>query len=108
MSSWLTEQLRAAIADGTLPVGSRVPPGRILAEELRVSRGVVTEAYRRLMEDGQLAGRGRSGTFVVAAPVALPSSTARPSPRAGTRTDFTSRPGTTYSTSYARARPGST
>ena len=33
-----------------------------------MSRGVVTEAYRRLIEDGQLAGRGRAGTRVVAAP----------------------------------------
>jgi GntR family transcriptional regulator/MocR family aminotransferase len=73
ISSWLTDQLRAAIADGRLPIGSRVPPGRVLAEELRLSRGVVTEAYRRLTEDGQLAGRGRAGTFVVAAPIAPPS-----------------------------------
>ncbi len=92
VSSWLTEQLRAAIADGRLPVGSRVPPGRILAEELRVSRGVVTEAYRRLIEDGQLAGRGRSGTFVVAAPVAPPSATGRQIPRNSTHTDFTNPP----------------
>ena len=70
LSGYLAEQLRAAIADGRLPVGARVPPGRVLAEELRVSRGVVTEAYQRLIEDGQLAGRGRAGTFVVAAPIA--------------------------------------
>ena len=69
LSGYLAEQLRRAIADGRLPVGGRVPPGRVLAEELRVSRGVVTEAYQRLIEDGQLAGRGRAGTFVVAAPL---------------------------------------
>jgi GntR family transcriptional regulator/MocR family aminotransferase len=44
----------------------------VLAGELRVSRGVVTEAYQRLIEDGQLAGRGRAGTSVVAAPPATP------------------------------------
>lgn len=70
LSAYLAAQLRGAIADGRLPVGARLPPGRVLAEELRVSRGVVTEAYQRLIEDGQVAGRGRAGTFVVAAPLA--------------------------------------
>jgi GntR family transcriptional regulator/MocR family aminotransferase len=44
----------------------------VLAAELRVSRGVVTEAYQRLNEDGHLAGRGRGGTVVVATPTAAP------------------------------------
>jgi GntR family transcriptional regulator/MocR family aminotransferase len=77
LSGYLAEQLRRAIADGRLPVGGRVPPGRVLAEELRVSRGVVTEAYQRLIEDGQLAGRGRAGTFVVAAPIPAPRTASR-------------------------------
>lgn len=67
-TEWLAGRLRAAIADGTLPVGSRLPASRILAAELRVSRGLVTEAYQRLAETGQVAGRGRGGTVVVAAP----------------------------------------
>ncbi|MGM1058323.1 PLP-dependent aminotransferase family protein [Saccharothrix sp. Mg75] len=69
LADWLTRQLRRAIADGRLPVGGRLPPTRALAAELRVSRGVVTEAYQRLTEDGQVAGRGRAGTVVLAAPV---------------------------------------
>lgn len=68
-SVWLARELRRAIADGRLPVGSRLPATRVLAADLGVSRGVITEAYRRLTEDGQLAGRGRGGTVVVAAPV---------------------------------------
>ncbi|MFD5397675.1 PLP-dependent aminotransferase family protein [Streptomyces sp. NPDC127097] len=68
-SDWLARELRRAVADGRLPVGSRLPATRTLAAELGVSRGVVTEAYQRLIEDGQLAGRGRGGTVVVAAPV---------------------------------------
>ncbi|HET9167908.1 MAG TPA: PLP-dependent aminotransferase family protein [Actinospica sp.] len=90
VAGWLTEQLRAAIADGRLPIGNRVPPGRVLAEELRVSRGVVTEAYRRLIEGGQLAGRGRAGTFVVAAPVAPPPTSLAADPHP--RTDFAAPP----------------
>ena len=72
LADWLAQHLRAAIGDGRLPVGSRLPATRVLAEELHVSRGVVTEAYQRLIEDGQLAGHGRAGTRVVAAPAALP------------------------------------
>ncbi|RXS68356.1 PLP-dependent aminotransferase family protein [Streptomyces sp. TM32] len=74
-SDWLARELRRAIADGRLPVGSRLPATRTLATDLRVSRGVVTEAYQRLTEDGQLAGRGRGGTIVVAAPVMAPRPT---------------------------------
>lgn len=68
-TDWLADRLRAAIADGRLAVGSRLPASRVLAAELRVSRGLVTEAYQRLAETGQVAGRGRAGTVVVAAPV---------------------------------------
>jgi GntR family transcriptional regulator / MocR family aminotransferase len=72
LTDWLAQQLRTAIGDGRLPVGARMPATRVLADELRVSRGVVTEAYQRLIEDGQLTGRGRAGTRVVAAPAAVP------------------------------------
>lgn len=67
-ADWLARRLRLAITDGSLPVGSRLPATRTLAGELRVSRGVVTEAYQRLSEEGHVAGRGRNGTVVVAAP----------------------------------------
>ncbi|MFF4099359.1 PLP-dependent aminotransferase family protein [Streptomyces sp. NPDC001903] len=65
----LTARIRSAIADGTLPLGSRLPPSRVLAAELGVSRGVVTEAYQRLADAGQVQGRGRAGTTVAAAPL---------------------------------------
>jgi GntR family transcriptional regulator / MocR family aminotransferase len=73
LSSWLARQLRLAIEDGRLPVGGRLPATRVLAGELGVSRGVVTEAYRRLTEDGHVAGHGRGGTVVVAASVTAPA-----------------------------------
>ncbi|MEN8651273.1 PLP-dependent aminotransferase family protein [Streptomyces sp. 21So2-11] len=74
LSAWLARRLRLAISDGRLPVGSKLPATRTLAAELRVSRGVVTEAYQRLTEDGHVAGHGRAGTIVVAAPVTAPTS----------------------------------
>jgi GntR family transcriptional regulator/MocR family aminotransferase len=80
LADWLAGQLRAAIADGRLPVGGRLPASRVLAAELRVSRGMVTEAYQRLVDDGHAAGRGRAGTVVVAAPVVPPEPVAVPSP----------------------------
>ncbi|MFF5056549.1 PLP-dependent aminotransferase family protein [Micromonospora sp. NPDC000663] len=70
-AAWLAGRLRAAIADGRVPVGARLPASRVLAVELGVSRGVVTEAYQRLTEDGHVVGRGRAGTVVVATPAAV-------------------------------------
>lgn len=85
-ADWLARRLRLAIADGRLPVGSRLPATRVLAAELHVSRGVVTEAYQRLSEDGHVAGRGRNGTVVVAAPTtARPGTAAKPRPDAPAR-----------------------
>ncbi|MEU8777606.1 PLP-dependent aminotransferase family protein [Streptomyces sp. NPDC048606] len=82
-TEWLADRLRAAIADGTLPIGSRLPAGRVLAAELGVSRGLVTEAYQRLAETGQVAGRGRAGTVVVAAPPPPPAAGAAEADRGG-------------------------
>jgi GntR family transcriptional regulator / MocR family aminotransferase len=79
-ADWLSREIRAAIADGRLPLGSKLPASRVLAAELRVSRGVVTEAYQCLTEDGHVAGRGRAGTVVVAAPVPVPESGAARDP----------------------------
>ncbi|MFE6054382.1 PLP-dependent aminotransferase family protein [Kitasatospora sp. NPDC056446] len=91
LTDWLARRLREAVADGRLPPGSRLPAGRVLAAELGVSRGVVTDAYRRLAEEGQVAGRGRGGTVVVAVPAptvpaapvvrAAPAAAARAAPR---------------------------
>ncbi|WP_425314778.1 PLP-dependent aminotransferase family protein [Streptomyces ambofaciens] len=93
-SEWLAQQIRLALADRRLPVGSRLPATRVLAGELGVSRGVVTEAYQRLVEDGYVAGRGRNGTIVVSAPAtttaAKPPTPASPSSR---RSVFTTEPG---------------
>ncbi|CAM5691356.1 MocR-like pyridoxine biosynthesis transcription factor PdxR [Streptomyces aurantiogriseus] len=91
-ADWLVRQLRRAMADGRLTVGSRLPPTRVLAAELRVSRGVVAEAYRRLTEDGHVEGRRRGGTVVVAVSSAAPRVTATRGP-AVTGALFLGRPG---------------
>ncbi|WBB68616.1 PLP-dependent aminotransferase family protein [Micromonospora sp. WMMD812] len=79
-AAWLADQLRAAIADGRITAGGRLPATRVLAGDLGVSRGVVTEAYQRLVEEGRVAGRGRAGTVVVAAPPAPPRPQVAPAP----------------------------
>ncbi|WP_149258416.1 PLP-dependent aminotransferase family protein [Actinomadura sp. K4S16] len=102
LADWLAGRLRDAVADGRLPVGARLPATRVLAAELRVSRGVVTEAYQRLADEGHVAGRGRAGTVVVAAPLAArpptgpavtPSASAASAPRTPAGTPFPRRPG---------------
>ncbi|MEU4925471.1 PLP-dependent aminotransferase family protein [Streptomyces yokosukanensis] len=91
-AEWLAGRLRQAIADGRLAVGSRLPPTRVLAADLRVSRGVITEAYRRLAEDGHLEGRRRGGTVVVAAP-SVPRGAAGGGVAGGGATPFSGTPG---------------
>ncbi|MFH8367982.1 PLP-dependent aminotransferase family protein [Streptomyces sp. NPDC018031] len=92
-ADWLTRQLRLALADGRLPVGSRLPATRVLAAELRVSRGVITEAYQRLAEDGHTVGRGRKGTIVVAVPAPSGRPLAPRAPAAGTAAPHRGVPG---------------
>ncbi|HYM54467.1 MAG TPA: PLP-dependent aminotransferase family protein [Solirubrobacteraceae bacterium] len=49
--------LRERIRSGRLPSDTRLPSTRALAQELGVSRGVVTEAYGQLAAEGYLATR---------------------------------------------------
>ncbi|MEV4708385.1 PLP-dependent aminotransferase family protein [Actinoplanes sp. NPDC049316] len=65
-TAWLADGLRAAIGDGRLAPGTRLPATRVLADDLGVSRGVVVEAYQRLTDEGLLAGRTGAGTTVTA------------------------------------------
>ncbi|HYT74064.1 MAG TPA: PLP-dependent aminotransferase family protein [Vicinamibacterales bacterium] len=64
----LVSLLENAIAKGELPSGTRVPPERILARQLRISRTTVVSAYRELESRGLLRGYVGRGTFVCAAP----------------------------------------
>jgi 2-aminoadipate transaminase len=66
--SHLVSLLEAAIAKGDLPSGTRVPPERALAQQLKISRTTVVSAYRELESRGLLRGYVGRGTFVCAAP----------------------------------------
>src|SRR5262249_30652362 len=64
----LAEQLYTAIerwiAAGAVDENSRLPTTRQLASALGINRGTVQAAYRRLQEEGLVAGRVGSGTVV--------------------------------------------
>jgi DNA-binding FadR family transcriptional regulator len=64
------ERLGTAIRLGLLAPGSKLPPERELAGELRISRSTLREALTTLTQSGHLvAQRGRTGgTFVVEEP----------------------------------------
>ena len=65
-------ELKRLIQRGALPPGRPVPSSRALAEDLRVSRNTVTAAYDRLVDEGYLDPRPRSGLFVSASLASVP------------------------------------
>ena len=64
LTAQIYAQVRAAVLDGRLAGGDRVPASRDLAASLGVSRGTVTAAYDRLLAEELLESRRGSGTFV--------------------------------------------
>ena len=64
MRAQLERELRTAIRSGRLRAGTKLPPSRLLADELEVSRGVVVEAYSQLVAEGYLVARSGDGTRI--------------------------------------------
>jgi GntR family transcriptional regulator / MocR family aminotransferase len=82
----LQEALRGAVQGGELAAGTRLPASRVLAEELGLSRGVVTDTYDQLASEGYLHVTARSAPIV-----ALAARATRPKPEPATprwRVDF--------------------
>jgi GntR family transcriptional regulator / MocR family aminotransferase len=99
LTTWLTDALRAAAADGRLRVGDRLPSSRLLAADLGVSRGVVVAAYERLVDEGVAVTDGARGTTVAAAPLRTPL----PAAPAAERADFDLSPGVPDLSAFPRA-----
>jgi GntR family transcriptional regulator/MocR family aminotransferase len=57
MYEQIERSLREAIRGGRLPAGARLPSSRALANELGISRGVITTAYEQLAAEGYLESR---------------------------------------------------
>lgn len=58
------QQMRAAIVDGRLSAGLRLPGSRTLAEQCGVSRNCAMAVYDLLLSEGLVAARAGGGTFV--------------------------------------------
>lgn len=56
--------LRSAILSGRLEGGTRLPPTRLLARELHLSRNTIVNAFEQLIAEGYLEGKMGSGTYV--------------------------------------------
>ncbi len=63
----LADQIVAAVGDGAIAPGERLPPVRDLAWELKVSPGAVARAYRIAIDRGALEATVGRGTFARAA-----------------------------------------
>jgi GntR family transcriptional regulator/MocR family aminotransferase len=61
---WLYTELRAAILEGRLKAGSRLPSTRSLAEQYQLSRGTVVAAFDQLQAEGYTSTAVGSGTYV--------------------------------------------
>ncbi|WP_426193727.1 PLP-dependent aminotransferase family protein [Massilia sp. DWR3-1-1] len=69
----IADALQAALADGSLKPGDRLPPQRQLAAQLDVDLTTITRAYDEARRRHLLEGRGARGTYVAAPKVELTS-----------------------------------
>jgi GntR family transcriptional regulator/MocR family aminotransferase len=74
----IERSIRSAVREGRLPAGSSLPPSRVLASSLGVSRGVVVAAYEQLVAEGYLTSQAGGYTRVNAGPE--PAGPAAPAP----------------------------
>jgi GntR family transcriptional regulator/MocR family aminotransferase len=64
LANQLYEQLRDNIESGRLAAGVQLPPSRLLAAQLGLSRKTISDTYSRLTYENYLVGKIGSGTFV--------------------------------------------
>jgi len=67
----IADALQAAVLDGSLKPGERLPPQRLLAAQLDVDLTTITRAYDEARRRNLLEGRGARGTYVAAPKVEL-------------------------------------
>jgi DNA-binding transcriptional MocR family regulator len=69
----IADALQAAVVEGSLKPGDRLPPQRQLAAQLAVDLTTVTRAYDEARRRNLLEGRGARGTYVAAPKVEFTS-----------------------------------
>jgi GntR family transcriptional regulator/MocR family aminotransferase len=99
-SSRVHAGLRAAILDGRLAAGLRLPSSRLLAEQLGVRRNAVVVAYELLLSDGLAEARVGDGTYVAAQ---VPRGAAAPDPVAAPAGIQTASPGRSTASAQSRS-----
>jgi GntR family transcriptional regulator/MocR family aminotransferase len=106
-SRTLYRELKAAILDGRLARGAKLPPTRKSAAFFGVSRNTAVEVYEKLLNEGYVVGRHGSGTYVAdkvpERPArTLPEGEARPNHRMN---EFWLRPDVTAAMGFWRDPP---
>ncbi|HEV2677459.1 MAG TPA: PLP-dependent aminotransferase family protein [Aliidongia sp.] len=106
-SRTLCDQLRAAILDGRLRPGAKLPATRKSESFFGVSRNTALEVYDQLLYEGYVVARHGSGTYVAdTVPTAVrpssPAGDAAPDPRLNA---FWLRPDVTAAMGFWRDRP---
>ena len=84
----LEGELRDAIREGRLAGGERLPSSRVLARELGISRGLVSDCYAQLQAEGYLTSRGGSATRVAEGLQAVAAEPRRAAPPERVEIDF--------------------
>ena len=69
----IVDYFRAAVLEGRLKAGTRVPSSRALAADHGVARITAVQAYERLVSEGYLAARAGSGLFVAESQLERPA-----------------------------------
>lgn len=68
LTEQISETIRAAVLEGRLEPGARLPSWRDLAVQLGVARGTVRAAYERLADELLIVASGPAGTHVTQRP----------------------------------------
>ncbi len=98
----LYDRLRAAILEGRVTPGTRLPSTRALAEALGISRSTITSSFAQLHSEGYLQATTGSGTYVCND---LPDDAADAHLRRPPRTESASIRLSTYGAQLAEAGP---
>jgi len=92
--------LRQAILNRDLPPGTKLPPTRVLADDLEMGRNTVVRAYEQLLVEGYIEGRVGDGSYVSEA-VSEGLKPAPPKRLLGTRREGLSRRGSSIAANAA-------
>ena len=106
-SRTLHRELKAAILDGRLTAGARLPATRKSAAFFGVSRNTAAEVYERLVNEGHAVTRHGAGTYVADRLAAAPRAKGHAAQEAAAHrvNEFWLRPDVTAAMSFWRDRP---